>query len=135
MRIGRGKKAFYFNTVVNLSGKVYKLTSVHLFAYELFQSSFEASLLGWAAGYCDNHLLLFLLDLITYQDHPGPVHQGFDKPSEPFLCNIEAVDKIFGTHTGDTTPDLLVDPLCCGLVEPLPYIKKPEGIHDSVMPE
>jgi hypothetical protein len=66
MGIRRGEEAFHFNPFVDLTGKTFKFALVHLFTDELFQSPFEASLLGRAIGDGDDHFFLFLFNLIAY---------------------------------------------------------------------
>jgi len=135
MGVGWGKKALYLNALIDLPGKACKLTPVHFFAYELFQSFLETRFLSGTAWYCDDDFVLFFFDLIAYQNHPWEISQGFHKPLQSFLSYTKATNQILGSHPGDTTPDLFVDPLCCGLVEPLPYLNEPEGIHHPVVPE
>ncbi len=75
MGIGRGEKAFHFNPFIDLMGKTYKFTLVHLFTDELFQSPFEAGLLSGTVRHLDDHFFLFLFNLIAYQDGPREVSQ------------------------------------------------------------
>ena len=114
MRIGGSKETLYLDTLVDLPGKACKLAPVHLFAYELFQSSFETGFLSRTIRNRDDHLVFLLLNLIAHQDSPREVSQGFYKTLKAFLFHSKALDKIFCSHPAYPTPDLLIEPSAVG---------------------
>jgi hypothetical protein len=67
MRVRRGKDAFNRDARVNLAGKVFKLTPMHLLAHVFIKPPFNARNLRGTAGYCYDKLVLPFLILIPDQ--------------------------------------------------------------------
>lgn len=135
MRIRRGKQTLNAYALFYNLGKAYKFPAVHFLAVILALAAFEPGFLGRARRHCNDHFIVFFLNLISHQDTLGEKSLCFYKTFKAFVLDFKPGDNIFSCHAGHAIPNLFIDAFGGGLIKVLGYIDKPEGVNDPVVPE